>query len=105
MKKNELNIRRCLGESIPSNIIYSIGEKYKSLSEKRNQRINRIKKWITYHGLSFNINPNLNYYKKINACGLKNYSSTSLNELGVKLKINKFDSKFSELFIRELKRL
>ena len=65
----------------------------------------RIKKWITYHGLSFNINPNLNYYKKINACGLKNYSSTSLNELGVKLKINKFDSKFSELFIRELKRL
>lgn len=65
----------------------------------------RIKKWITYHGLSFNINPNLNYYKKINACGLKNYSATSLNELGVKLKINKFDSKFSELFIRELKRL
>ena len=36
----------------------------------------RIKKWITYHGLSFNINPNLSYYKNINACGLKNNLST-----------------------------
>ena len=38
----------------------------------------RVKKWITYHGMSFNINPDLTYYDNINACGLTNYSSTSL---------------------------
>ncbi len=63
----------------------------------------RIKKWITYHGLSFNINPNLKYYKYIHSCGLKDYQNTSMEELGIKLDQSEFDNKFKEIFIEKLK--
>ena len=62
----------------------------------------RIKKWITYHGLSFNINPNLNYYKNINAFGLKNYNATSLYDLNIKISTKKFDTIFKNIFIKNL---
>ena len=62
----------------------------------------RIKKWITYHGLSFNINPNLNYYKNIYACGLKNYNATSLYDLNIKISTKKFDTIFKNIFIKNL---
>ncbi len=38
----------------------------------------RIKKWITYHGFSLNINNSLNEYKKIIPCGIKNRDITNL---------------------------
>tara|TARA_Y100000590_G_scaffold464653_1_gene634643 strand:- start:7900 stop:8517 length:618 start_codon:yes stop_codon:yes gene_type:complete len=44
----------------------------------------RVKKWIAYHGFSLNVSNNLNNYKKIIPCGIKNKGITSLNELGVK---------------------
>ena len=63
----------------------------------------RIKKWITYHGLSFNINPDLKYYNYIHACGLKEYENTSMKELGIKLEQSEFDNKFKKIFIEKLK--
>ena len=63
----------------------------------------RIKKWITYHGLSFNINQNLSYYKNINDCGLKNNLSTSLKELGIDLTYKEFDKMFLNIFNEKLK--
>ena len=65
----------------------------------------RIKKWVTYHGLSFNINPDLRYYQNIHACGLINYSATSLNDLGIKLSQKKFDEIFLNYFNKGLKNL
>ena len=63
----------------------------------------RIKKWITYHGLSFNINPDLKYYNYIHSCGLKEYQNTSMEELGIKLDQSEFDNKFRDIFIENLK--
>ena len=65
----------------------------------------RIKKWITYHGLSFNIKPDLSYYKKINACGLKEYSSTSMEKLGENISFKEFDELYLKFFLRGLKNL
>ena len=65
----------------------------------------RVKKWITYHGMSFNLNPNLNYYSKINACGLSNYSSTSMKSLGVDLSQENFDYLFLKFFLKKLENL
>ena len=65
----------------------------------------RIKKWITYHGLSFNINPNLKYYNYIHSCGLKEYENTSMEELGIKLDQSEFDNKFKKIFIEKLKNI
>ena len=65
----------------------------------------RIKKWITYHGLSFNINPDLKYYNYIHSCGLKEYQNTSMEELGIKLEQSEFDRKFKKIFIEKLKNI
>ncbi len=62
----------------------------------------RIKKWITYHGLSFNISPDLKYYNYIHSCGLKEYQNTSMKELGIKLEQSEFDNKFKKIFIEKL---
>ena len=38
----------------------------------------RVKKWIAYHGFSININNNLDQYKKIIPCGIKDKGITNL---------------------------
>jgi lipoate-protein ligase B len=49
-----------------------------------------VRNWITYHGLSLNIEPDLDYFSLIYACGLKNVKMTSMKKLlGVML--NKFE--------------
>ena len=63
----------------------------------------RVKKWITYHGMSFNINPDLKYYNSIHSCGLKEYTNTSLNELGIKIDQKEFDEGFKKIFLKKLK--
>ena len=63
----------------------------------------RVKKWITYHGMSFNINPDLKYYNSIHSCGLKEYKNTSLNELGINIDQKEFDEGFKKIFLNKLK--
>lgn len=63
----------------------------------------RVKKWITYHGMSFNINPDLKYYNSIHSCGLKEYKNTSLDELGIKIDQKEFDEGFKKIFLDKLK--
>lgn len=63
----------------------------------------RLKKWVTYHGLSFNINPDMNNYDDINACGLENFKNTSLKELGVEIDEAVFDKEYSRIFLNKLK--
>ena len=65
----------------------------------------RIRKWVTYHGLSFNINPDLKFYENINACGLNNYSSTSLNDLRINLTNKEFDKMFKKKFNNEISQM
>ncbi len=62
----------------------------------------RVSKWVTYHGLSFNIKPDLKYYNNIYSCGLKNYKNTSLKELGIDISINEFDEKFKRIFLKKI---
>ena len=65
----------------------------------------RVSKWVTYHGLSFNIKPNLEYYKYINPCGLKDYENTSLKELNVDITNDEFDNKFKKIFLKQLRNI
>ena len=44
----------------------------------------RVKKWVAYHGFSLNISNDLNMYKGIIPCGIKDRSLTSLKDLGIK---------------------
>ncbi len=65
----------------------------------------RVKKWITYHGMSFNIDPDLNYYDYIHSCGLKEYENTSMEDLGISLDQSEFDEYFKIIFINKLKEI
>ena len=65
----------------------------------------RVTKWVTYHGLSFNINPNLKYYEDIHSCGLEEYKNTSLNELGINLTEAEFDEEFKNIFLKKIESL
>ena len=41
----------------------------------------KIKRWVTYHGFSININNDLSNYNKIVPCGIKNKGITTLNKI------------------------
>ncbi|MBN4076759.1 lipoyl(octanoyl) transferase LipB [Mariprofundus ferrooxydans] len=42
----------------------------------------RCRKWITFHGIALNINPNLKHFSGIVACGMKDSPVTSMQQLG-----------------------
>ena len=58
----------------------------------------RIKKWVTFHGLALNVNPNLNFFTNINPCGIPGKGVTSLHELGVKISMADVDKVFKQTF-------
>jgi len=43
----------------------------------------RCRKWITFHGIALNINPNLKHFAGIVACGMSDSPVTSMWQLGV----------------------
>jgi len=76
---------------------------------KKNNKINkvaaiglRIKKWIAYHGFSININNNLNQYKKIIPCGIKDKGVTNLISI-TKNDYSNLDNLLIKKFISNLK--
>lgn len=63
------------------------------------------KRWITYHGLSLNVNIDLSYFSLINSCGLNENGMTSLAEIlssEVQMDTVKglFVNAFCEVFLR-----
>lgn len=51
----------------------------------------RLRKWVSYHGISLNLNPHLEHFSGIVPCGIREYGVTSLADLGVNAKINELD--------------
>lgn len=51
----------------------------------------RVKKWVAFHGIALNVNPDLSHYNGIVPCGLANYGVTSLAELGIKVPMAEID--------------
>ena len=63
----------------------------------------RIRKWVTMHGFSVNINPELDHFNGIIPCGISEYPVTSLTELGVKASMADFDTALQSTFPQFLK--
>jgi lipoyl(octanoyl) transferase len=51
----------------------------------------RIRKWITMHGFSVNIDPDLGHFDGIIPCGISEYPVTSLKQLGIEANLASFD--------------
>jgi lipoyl(octanoyl) transferase len=43
----------------------------------------RIRRWVTFHGVALNVDPDLSHFAGIVPCGLTQYGVTSLADLGV----------------------
>ena len=62
----------------------------------------RVKKWIAYHGFSLNIDNNLDGYKKIIPCGIKDKGITNLKLIKNQNYIN-IDKEIISNFVKNLK--
>lgn len=52
----------------------------------------RIRKWVTMHGFSVNIAPDLSHFGGIIPCGISEYPVTSLKQLGIEATLKDFDT-------------
>ncbi len=51
----------------------------------------RVRKWVTMHGISINVAPNLEHFSAIIACGLPDFGITSLADLGIHASLSEVD--------------
>lgn len=62
----------------------------------------RIRKWVTYHGIAINVNPDLSHFSGIVPCGIADHGVTSLHDLDKAITTSELDEvlkeKFSEIF-------
>ena len=59
----------------------------------------RISSWVSWHGISININPNLEEFKNIIPCGINDCGVTSLYNLNRKITFEEFDFKLNKNFL------
>jgi lipoyl(octanoyl) transferase len=52
----------------------------------------RVRRWITYHGVSLNRDPNLSHFQGIVPCGVADRGVTSLAALGVQVSVEELDA-------------
>jgi lipoyl(octanoyl) transferase len=52
----------------------------------------RVTRWVTWHGLALNVNPDLSHFTGIIPCGIREHGVTSLEALGVKATMQDVDA-------------
>jgi lipoyl(octanoyl) transferase len=60
----------------------------------------RLKKWITLHGLSINLDPDLSHFQGIVPCGIKEHGVTSLVDLGLQVTMTDLDNALKKTFTK-----
>jgi lipoyl(octanoyl) transferase len=52
----------------------------------------RVRRWVSYHGVALNVDPDLDHYGGIVPCGISEHGVTSLARLGVTATMDKVDA-------------
>lgn len=52
----------------------------------------RVRHWVTYHGVSININPDLSHFSGIIPCGIKEFGVTKVQDICSDVSMEKIDS-------------
>lgn len=52
----------------------------------------RIRKWVSFHGISINLDPDLSHFSGIVPCGISEHGVTSFKDLGVKADMGELDA-------------
>jgi lipoyl(octanoyl) transferase len=65
----------------------------------------RVKRWVTLHGFSLNVAPDLSHFDGIVPCGIAEFGVTSLAELGKQIPLTRVDAALKRSFSPFLKAL
>ncbi len=58
----------------------------------------RVRRWVSYHGISLNVAPNLDHYGGIIPCGIQDHGVTSLAALGIAAGMDDVDAALRSSF-------
>lgn len=58
----------------------------------------RIRHWVSFHGISINLEPDLSHYSGIVPCGIAEHGVTSLVDLGLLVTMSDLDTALAETF-------
>jgi len=58
----------------------------------------RLRRWISFHGISLNVNPDLSHFEGIVPCGITEHGVTSLEELGISHSMQAVDTVLRKTF-------
>jgi lipoyl(octanoyl) transferase len=58
----------------------------------------RVRKWVTFHGISLNVDPDLGHYDGIVPCGITDQGVTSFEDLGQLVSMSEVDSVMRSTF-------
>ena len=58
----------------------------------------RLRKWISFHGISINVEPDLEHFSGIVPCGINDYGVTSLVDLGLPVTMEDLDMALKRSF-------
>lgn len=60
----------------------------------------RLRKWVSFHGISINVEPELEHFSGIVPCGITDYGVTSLVDLGLPVSMDDLDVVLQQSFER-----
>ena len=60
----------------------------------------KLRKWVSFHGISININPSLDHFSGIIPCGAENFGVTSFKDLGISVTMDEFDLALKSNFLK-----
>ena len=60
----------------------------------------RLRRWVTYHGLALNVDPELEHYRGIVPCGIAEHGVTSLAKLGIPATMEEVDTALRRAFAK-----
>jgi lipoyl(octanoyl) transferase len=58
----------------------------------------RVRRWVTFHGISINVAPDLSHFNGIVPCGIDEHGVTSLDDLGLQTPMSKVDEQLRAAF-------
>lgn len=58
----------------------------------------RVRKWVTFHGISINVDPDLSHFTGIVPCGIAEHGVTSLSDMGISADMGAVDAALRRAF-------
>jgi len=61
----------------------------------------KVRRWVSFHGISLNVEPDLEHFGGIVPCGIREHGVTSLHDLGILASMDEVDAALKTSFERE----